>query len=148
MKVIFLDDVKGSGKKGEIKEVSDGYARNFLFVKKLAKIATKDVLLEVKAMEEKRVREAEKELSANQELATKLDGAEIDIVAKTSESGTLYSAVNANKIVQEIKKQLGLEINQSQVVLNNPIKETGESKVRIKFAHGLEAEVVVTVSAA
>ena len=148
MKVVFLQDVKGTGKKGEIKEVADGYARNFLLRQNLAKLASNGVLVQLKQEEEKRKRDMEKELRENQEVAEKLDGGEVEIVAKTSEAGTLYSAVSASKIVQEIKKIFGLNIKPEQVVILDPIKEIGEKKVLIKFGHGLEAELRVIVSAA
>ncbi len=147
MKVLFLKDVKGTGKQGEIKEVSDGYARNFLFKQNLAKMATGGVVAELKAQEEKFKRQSGKELKDNQDLASKLDGAEIEIKVKASGSGTLYSAVNAQKIIQEIKKQLRLNVSSEQLVINEPIKEVGERKIVVKFGHGLEAEVRVIVTA-
>lgn len=146
MKVIFLKDIPGTGKKNEIKDVADGYARNFLFKQNLAKPATKEALFEIKNIREKQVRDAEKELKNNQELASKLDGAEIEVKAKVNASGTLYSAVGAAKIVQEVKKQLGLAIEPSQVIIKEPLKDIGEKTVLIKFTHGLEAELRVIVS--
>lgn len=145
MKVIFLKDVKGSGKKGEIKEVADGYGRNFLLKNNLVKIADQSALLETKAQEEKLRKQMEKELSENQEAAGKIDGEEIEIKAKASSSGTLYSAIGAEKISEEIKKQLGVRLKSTQIIISNPLKEIGEKKVRVKFAHGLEAEVNIVV---
>lgn len=147
MKVVFLKDIPGTGKKGEIKDVADGYARNFLFKQNLAKQATSEVLVQVKAEEERMKRQMERELKENQEMAGKLDGAEIEIKTKTSETGTLYSAISAQKIVQEIKKMFGLNIKPEQVVIKEPLKEAGEKKILIKFGHGLEAELHVIISA-
>lgn len=147
MKVVLLKDILGTGKKGEIKDVADGYARNFLLKKNLAKLATSDVLAGLKAEEERRKKQMEKELKENQEIAGKLDGAEIEIKAKTSEAGTLYSAVSASKIVQEVKKSFGLNLKPEQVVIKEPIKEIGEKKVLVKFGHGLEAEMRLIISA-
>jgi large subunit ribosomal protein L9 len=146
MKVILLQDIKGTGKKGEVKEVANGYARNFLFVKNLARAVTTASLEQLKAEEEKHKRQMEKELKDSQVMASKLDGAEIEIKAKASETGTLYSAVSAVKIVEAIKKQFGLLLAADQVILNQPLKEAGEHKVRIKFPHGLEAELRLIVS--
>jgi len=146
MKVIFLQDVKGSGKKGEIKEVADGYGRNFLLKNKLVKVANQSALLETKAQEEKLRKQMENELNENQEAAGKIDGEEIEIKAKASSSGTLYSAIGAEKICEEIKKQLGARLKSNQIIISNPLKEIGEKKVKIKFGHGLEAEVNIVVS--
>lgn len=146
MKIILLQDVKGTGKKGEIKDVADGFARNFLFQKKLARLASREALVDLKAQEEKLKKQMERELHESQETAAKLDGVEIEISAKTSETGTLYSAINSLKIVQEVKKNFGLVIKPEQVVITKPIKELGEHKVLIKFPHGLEAEVDVVIS--
>lgn len=146
MKVLFLQDVRGTGRKGEILEVSDGYARNFLLPKNLAKIATKELTVQMKQAEEKEMKLMEQELKVNQKLASRIDGQEIEITAKASATGTLYSAIGAEKIVEEIKKQIKSTVKSEQVILNKPIKEIGEYKVKIKFGHGLEAELQVTVS--
>lgn len=146
MKVVLLQDVKGTGKKGEIKEVADGYARNFLFQKKLAKPASKESLAELKVQEEKLKKQMEKELHESQEMTAKLDGVEIEISGKTSEAGTLYSGIGAQKIIQEIKRLFGVVVTPVQIMIAKPIKEIGEHRVIIKFPHGLEAEVSIIVS--
>lgn len=146
MRLLLLQDIKGTGRKGEIIEVSDGYARNFLLPKNLAKIATKELVLQTKQAEEKEIKLMEQELKTNQKLATQIDGREIEIKAKASGNGKLYSAIGSDIIVSEIKKQLKSNIKSEQVLLSKPIKEIGEHKVRVKFGHGLEAEVQVTVS--
>lgn len=146
MKVLFLQDVKGSGRKGEILEVSDGYARNFLLPKNLVKIATKELTIQVKQAEEKEMKLMEQELKVSQKLASRIDGQEIEIIAKASATGTLYSAIGVEKIVEEVKKQIKSIVKSEQVILNKPIKEIGEYKVKIKFGHGLEAELQVTIS--
>lgn len=147
MKVVLLKDIPGTGKKGEIKEVADGYARNFLLKQNLAKVASKEIMAELKAREEKIKRQMERELKENQETASKVDGAEIEIKGKASNAGTLYSAISAEKIAQEVKKQLGVNLKTEQIVIKSPIKEAGEQKVLIRFGHGLEAELRVIVSA-
>lgn len=146
MKVILLKDVQGTGKKGETKEVADGFARNFLIKQNLAEQATADALATLKAQEEKKRRDMEKELSDSQVAAGRIDGAEIEIIIKASDNGTLYSAIGANKIADAIQRQLGVKITPNQVILGKAIKEYGERQVLIKFPHGLEANLRVTVS--
>jgi large subunit ribosomal protein L9 len=146
MKVIFLKDIPGTGKKGEVKEVASGYASNFLFPRNLAKPATSNALTDLKAQEEKKVKQMEEELKECQRVAGLIDGGEIEVFEKTNDQGTLYSAVNGQKVAQEIKKQLGGTVESEQVIFRKPIKELGEHEVLIKFPHGLEAEVRVVVS--
>jgi len=146
MKVILLQNVPGTGEKGEIKNVTDGYARNFLIKKNLAKPATTDIVNELQAQEKKKAKLMESELRESQQVTSKIDGTEIEILAKTNDGGKLYSAVGAGKIAQEIKKQLGSTIKPGQIELKKAIKECGEFDVKIKFPHGLEADLRVRVS--
>ena len=147
MKVILLQDVKGTGKKGEIKEVADGYARNFLVKQKMARSATEQALAETKAEEERQRREMERELREFQRDAARLDGRDLEFGEKVSTEGTLYAAVSAAKIAQAIKKQLSITVKPDQVAVPSPIKEVGEHKALIRFGHGLEAEINIVVSA-
>lgn len=146
MKVILLKDLPGTGKKGEVKEVASGYASNFLLPRNLVKPATGNALADLQAQEQKKVKQMEDELKECQKVAGLIDGGEIEVFEKTNDSGTLYSAVSNQKVAQEIKKQLGGVIKPEQVVFKKPIKGLGEHDVLIKFPHGLEAEVRVTVS--
>ena len=146
MKVILLKDVQGTGKKGEIREVADGFARNFLLLKGLAQQATQDAVNALKAHEEKLRRDMEKELADSQVSASRVDGREITITAKASEIGTLYSAIGANKVAEAMQRQLGVQIKPHQVVLGKAIKEYGEREVLIKFPHGLEANLRIIIS--
>jgi len=146
MKVILLKDLPGTGKKGEVKEVASGYASNFLFPRNLAKPATGPAVADLKAQEQKKVKQMEEELKDCQKVAGLIDGGEIEVFEKTNDQGTLYSAVNNQKVAQEVKKQLGGTIKPEQVIFKKPIKELGEHEVLIKFSHGLEAEVRVVVS--
>ncbi len=146
MKVILLKDISGTGKKGEVKEVADGFARNFLLQKKLAKQATTEAVDALKAHEEKLRRDMERELNDSQTSASRVDGREITITAKASETGTLYSAIGGNKIVETIQRQLGVAIKPVQIVFGKAIKEYGERKILIKFPHGIEANLRIIVS--
>ena len=147
MKVILSQNVPNIGNIGEIKEVADGYARNFLFKQGLAKAATAVAIESIKAMEEKRVRDMQRELTESQKTASRLDGVEIEILAKVSATNTLYSAVGAEQITRAVRKQLGVDLKAGQIDLRKGIKDCGEHRVKIKFPHGLEAELIVKVSA-
>jgi len=144
MKVVLLEDVEKLGKKFEVKEVSDGYARNYLIPKGLAKPATKEVLEWVKIQKEIEEKRAEQELKKVQAMATRVDGQEVVIPVKVGEEGQLYESVGAQKIWEELKK-LGFGLKKSQIELEKPIKELGEFPVKVKFDHNLEAEIKVIV---
>jgi len=121
MKVVLLEDVEKLGKKFEVKEVSDGYARNYLIPKGLAKPATKEVLEWVKIQKEIEEKRAEQELKKVQAMATKVDGQEVVIPVKVGEEGQLYESVGAQKIWEELKK-LGFGLKKSQIELEAEIK--------------------------
>lgn len=148
MKVLLLKDVPGTGKKGEIKVVTDGYARNFLLPQKLIREATSRVV--AKITEEQGQKEAvmERELKATQRLASQLEGQEIALSGRVSDSGTLYAAITAAAIVKEVKQHLGVTISPEMVQGSKAIKAVGEHEIRIALPHGLEATLTVTVSAA
>jgi len=133
MKVILLKDVKGIGKKDEIKEVSDGYARNFLIKRDLAIVVNKDVIVKVKAKAEKAKRDEIKEKKREKQLSKKLDNIVLKISAKANESGKLYAAVGIDNIIEEIKKRFGFVINKKEVSLKEGLKTVGEYKVRLNF---------------
>ena len=142
MRVILLQDVENLGKKYEIKEVKDGYARNFLIPKGLAKPATKEALKWLETQKEIETKRAEEELKKVQELASAIDGQEIIIPVKIGEEGQLFESITSQKISERLK-ELGFEIKKSQIDLEEPIKELGEFPVKIKFEHNLEAEIRV-----
>jgi len=144
MRIILLQDVENLGKKYEVKEVADGYARNFLIPKGLAKIATKENLKWLENQKEIEVKKAEEELKKVQEIATNIDGQEIIISVKVGEEGQLFESITSQKIYEKLK-ELGFEIKKSQIDLPEPIKELGEYPVKIKFEHNLEAEIKIIV---
>lgn len=145
MKVILLEDVDTIGKKFEIKEVANGFARNFLFPKGHAKQASKEALAWLKTQKEIMEQKAEAELKAVQELASKLDDVELNIPMKIGEQGQLFESVNAQKIADTLK-EIGFSIKKSQIKLENPIREMGEFPVKIGFEHNLEAEIKVIIT--
>jgi len=144
MKVILLKDVKNLGRKNEIKNVSDGYARNLLFPRKLAIVAT---VAEIKKIEEGKEEErlrAEKDLEKNQDVVAKMEGLEIEIAAKTDKEGGLYAALSPAQISKELQAK-GFEIKKGQIKIDEPIKEIGEREVTIEFPHGLEAKIKIII---
>jgi large subunit ribosomal protein L9 len=143
MKVVLLQDVKGLGNADEVKEVSEGYAHNFLFPKHLAVIAKEQTLKELNDKKRRQSKEAEEELKDQQELANRLDGLEIMIKEKASDGGVLYAAVGPNKIIQELNKR-GLKVDKNQIE-NKTVKQAGDYSFKIKLHHGLEAEITVRV---
>ena len=146
MKVVFLQDVAGSGKRGQIKDVADGYARNFLLKQGYAKSASGTVMEEIAAKSTKRAKKEVSSLNEEQKAAERLDGYEIEISEKTNADGRLYASLSLAKIAESIKKALKIEITAKQIHVEDPIKETGEYNIRASFSHGLEAEFKVIVT--
>jgi large subunit ribosomal protein L9 len=145
MKVILIEDVNGLGKKYEVINVADGYARNFLIPNNLAKIATENALLWLEAQKEIMEKKTEDDLAKAQKVASKIDGMEIAIPVKLGEKGQLFEKITAVKIAEKLKEE-GIEIEKKQIKLENPIEELGEYSVKIKLEHNLETEVKVVVS--
>lgn len=145
MKVIFLQDVPGTGRKGETKDVADGYAKNFLLSKKLAEVATKGLVHELKKQAEKHKKQMEKELMSYQKIASRLEGSHLEFEKKVSEGGRLYAAIKSEDLVKAIKIQLKQVIVVDQIKVDKPIKSVGEHLIRVEFGHGLEAEIEVEV---
>jgi len=145
MKVILLQDIDKLGKKGDIKEVADGYARNLLIPNKMAVLASKSEI--IKAEEQKKINteKAEKELVLFQEVASQLDGFELEIPAKVGEDDKLFGAITAVKISEELKKN-NFEIEKNQIKLEEPIKEIGEYEIPIELPHNLEAKIKLIIT--
>lgn len=144
MKVILLQNIENLGKRGDIKKVANGYARNFLFPKNLAKLATKQAIQELEKQKELEAKKAEEELKAVQEIVSKIDGLEIDVPSKVDEEGKLYGSINEVEITK-ILKDKGFDIKKNQIKIPQPIKEIGEYSIIILFDHNLEAEVKIIV---
>lgn len=145
MRVILLNDVENLGKKFEIKNVADGYAKNFLLPKGLAKMATKNAVLWAETQRDIAANASEQDLKRIQQLASSIDGQEIIIAVKTGEKNQLFESVNSQKIAEKLK-EAGFEIDKKQIDIAEPIKELGEFPVKIKFSHNLEADIEVIVS--
>ena len=146
MKVILLCDVKGQGKKQDIINVSDGYARNFLFPKKLAMEATPGAAREVERKQAaERARETERRLTAEKKAAS-LRGKVINVTAKYGAQGRLYGSVTGAEIAEALKAQHGVDIDKRKIDLSEPIRTVGETEVIIKLYTEISAKMTVRVS--
>lgn len=144
MKVLLLQDVKPQGKKGDIVEVNDGYARNFLIRRGLAKEATASVINETnqrRAADEKRRKE---ELEAAKQAADRLNGTTVEIAIRCGENGKPFGAVTAKEIADKLS-QMGYDVDKKKVVFKDAIKMVGNYHVELKLHPGVTAKVVVAV---
>jgi len=145
MKVILLEDVAKVGRRYEVVTVSTGFARNYLLPRGLAQSATPAALKELEKNHQEEVKKAEEELAKFQDLASRLDGLEIEVSVKVSPAGETYSAVGPQKIAQ-VLNSLGYEVSRQQInLLDGPIKQIGDYSVLINLRHGLEAKIRIAV---
>jgi large subunit ribosomal protein L9 len=144
MKVLLLQDVKGSGKKGDIVEVNDGYATNFLIKKNLAKKADNAVMLEKQSQLASQERNKQIEKNAAVEKAKNLNDKQIIIAAKKGENGKLFGAITSKEIAEAIVNS-GIEVDKKQIVLDSPIKNIGNYFVEAKLYPGVVAKFSVVV---
>lgn len=145
MKVILLQDVKGTGKKGDTKEVSEGYANNFLIPRKLAIPATKgnlNTLKERKRLDDKRKAE---ELEKAQQLAKQINELMITLKTKAGEGGRIFGSITSKQISQELKKKYKLDVDKKKILLDDPIRSLGVTKVPIKLHSDVSATLSVQV---
>ena len=145
MKVIFLKDVKGTAKKGEIKEVSDGYARNFLLAKGLAKEASQTNLNDHRQQENAREIKIQKEEEEAVELGSKLKDVKVTIYAKSGEGGKLFGAITSKDIADQMKKQHNVEFDKRKILLTEPIKSLGTMNVEIKLHPKVSTSITVEI---
>ena len=145
MKVVLLQDVKSIGKKGELKEVSDGYARNFLLPRKLAKEANAQAMNELKNAEAAKEYKHKKETQQANDNVAALQDKTVKIYAKAGQGGKLFGSVTATEIAEEIGKQFGVEVDKRKVVLSDDIKAYGTFRFDVKFYNGITATMSVVV---
>ena len=146
MKVILLCDVKGQGKKDQIVEVSDGYARNFLFPQKKAVPADAKATNELRNKEAAKQYKIEEDRKAASLLAEKIKATEVEIVMGHGQDGRLYGAVTAKDIAEELKKKLGgIDVDKRKIQIKEPIKAYGKYDVEIKILADIGAKFVVHV---
>ena len=146
MKVILQQDVKGQGKKGQMVNVSDGYARNFLFPKKLAVEATADNVNTMKLQEKARLTKLAEEKAQAQAIAEQLQGLQVKISAKAGQGGRLFGSVTSKEISDALKAQHKLDVNKSKIVLPDPIKGFGTFEVKCKLGHEVTGTINVVVA--
>lgn len=145
MKIILLKDLTKIGKKNEIKEVADGFAKNYLLKKGLATVATESLVKKSEQIKAERAERSERELQQYQDIARKLDGRELEIAVKASQEGKLYASLSAEKVLQELKKS-GIEINKKDFIFNSTIKEIGEHEAVIELPHNLEIKMKIILT--
>jgi large subunit ribosomal protein L9 len=144
MKVIFLKEVKGKGKLGEIKEVSEGYARNYLFPNKLAVEANKGNLKQLEAKKQGEQKQAEKEIEEAVALKGKLENLEVKLEAKAGEGGRLFGSITSKQIVEALKKNK-INIDKRKLELDDPIRTLGYTNVPVKLHPKVTATLKVHV---
>ncbi len=145
MKVIFTADVRGQGKKGEMKEVSDGYARNYLLPRKLATEATVDNLNALKLKEKAKKAQIAREKAQAEENAKKLAGVQVTVRARAGNGGKLFGAVTSQEISDALREQHGIEIEKNKIVQADPIKAFGSYTVKAKLGYEISGSINVLV---
>ena len=146
MKVILQQDVKGQGKKGEMKEVSDGYARNYLMPRGLASPATADAVNALKLKEKATAAQMAKEKAAAEENAKRLSGVVVQISARAGQGGRLFGAVTSQEIAEALREQHGIEIEKNKIVQAEPIKQFGSYEVKAKLGYEVSGTINVLVT--
>ena len=146
MKVILQKDIKGQGKKGELKEVSDGYARNYLIPRGLAVEATADNLNTMKLRDKARQAQIAREKALAQEYAEKLGSVIVYVKAKGGEGGRLFGSVTSREISEALAQQHDMKIEKNQIVQTEPIKQFGSYQVKCKLGHEISGVINLMVT--
>lgn len=148
MKVILLKDVKGTGKKDQVLEVSDGYARNFLLPRKIAVEATSDAVNAVERAKGAAKHREDVKQSEAEALSRALKGKVVVVKVRAGEGGKLYGSITSQEIADAIKTQLGVEIDKRKVDPTEPIKSLGQTTVNLKLYAGVSARIIANIVAA
>ncbi|WP_191559842.1 50S ribosomal protein L9 [Metabacillus idriensis] len=146
MKVIFLKDVKGKGKKGEVKNVADGYAHNFLIKQGLAIEANQSAISQLQGQKKKEEKEAAAELSKSQELKEKLESLTVELKAKSGDGGRLFGSITSKQIADELLKSHGYKVDKRKIELPDAIRALGYTNVPVKLHPEVTATVKVHVT--
>ncbi|HHW71399.1 MAG TPA: 50S ribosomal protein L9 [Clostridiales bacterium] len=147
MKVILLEDVKNHGVKGDVVDVSPGYARNYLFPRNLAVEANKKNMAQLKERKKVEAKRMEQELKEAKELAKKLEGIKVALKAKSGEKGKLFGSITSKEIAEALEKQHGIKLDRRKIVLDEPIKTLGEIELDVKVYPEVTAKLKVSVEA-
>ena len=145
MKVIFLKDVKGKGKKGEVKNVADGYAQNFLIKQGLAVEASNAAMSSLNAQKKKEEKQAQEELEQARKLKEKLESLTVELTAKSGEGGRLFGSVTSKQIAEALQKKHSLKIDKRKIDLDDAIRALGYTKVPVKLHSEVTASLNVHV---
>jgi large subunit ribosomal protein L9 len=145
MKVIFLKDVKGKGKKGEVKNVADGYAHNFLIKQGLAIEANNTNISTLEGQKKKEDKRAAEELEEAKKLGEQLEKITVELSAKAGEGGRLFGSITTKQIAEELQKKHGIKIDKRKMELADAIRTLGHSKVPVKLHHEVLANLTVHV---
>ena len=145
MKVIFLQDVKGKGKKGQMAEISDGYARNYLLPKKLAVEATADAINTMRMNDKAAAEKAAKERAEALEISKKLREMTVVVTAKGGGAGKLFGSVTSQEIADALKAASGIVIDKRKIVMSDPIKNVGTYTVQCKLGYEITAPLTVKI---
>ncbi|MBS5787961.1 MAG: 50S ribosomal protein L9 [Clostridioides difficile] len=145
MKVILLKDVKGTGKKGEMKEVSDGYARNFLFPKKMAVVADNQAVKELKEKSKSEEFKTQQEYDSAVLLGKEMEKISIEIYTKAGDGGRLFGSITSKDIAEQLKKQKDIDVDKRKIILEEPIRVLGSAKVEIKIHPKVTTKIRVDV---
>lgn len=145
MKVILLQDIKGVGRKDEIINANDGYARNYLFPKNLAKEATKDNLLKLQEKKTSILNKKNLEIERNKYTAEKINKMVLSLKVKAGANGKTFGGITSKEISEELKKQQDIEIDKKKIILKEPIKSVGRFSVEIRFGDNVIANLKVDI---
>lgn len=146
MKVLLNETVKNVGRAGEIKEVKDGYARNFLIPRGMASIANAAAVAQAKSQRAADERREAKSATANQALGSRIEATSVTLKARVGEQGRLYGAITSADIAEALAEQLGQEIDRRRIELEEPIRHLGEYKVPVRLARDVVPHLTVTVA--
>ncbi len=146
MKVILLQDIKNVGRKEQVIEANDGYARNYLFPKKLAIEATKDNMLKLQAKKTSEANKKKAEIESNKEIASKLEKIELEMKVKAGANGKIFGGITSKEISEELKKQYKFDIDKKKIILKETIKNLGRFSAEIKFGDGVNAKLTLNVT--
>jgi len=147
MKVLFLKDVEGTAKPGDVRDVAPGYARNYLLPKKLATVADDRVVEQVRAREEAARRRQEKALTDARGLSLRLKKLTVTVYAKTGEGGRLFGSVTNSDIAQQLKREAGIDIDKRKIAIDPPIKSLGPHEVAVELHAEVKETLRVVVAA-
>lgn len=147
MKVLFVKEVSGTGRPGDVREVSPGYARNFLFPKHLAVVADDRVVDQIRKREEAARRRAEKELTEARDAAARLRKLTVTIYAKTGEGGRLFGSVTNTDVAQQLRREAGIDIDKRKIDIETPIKSLGPHEVSVELHPEVKETLRVVVAA-